>query len=102
MNSVYKHDPERRIHIECVVSGNNKQLTITIPKRAWRMFPINKLVKIVLKKETLDSLYIPKNISLISCGHQRIVTIPQTFKNRFQKGDLVRLYPEKIVEVTLG
>lgn len=75
-------------YLKSKVIGNERQLTVGIPKKFWKIFTAGERIEI----RTLDGDYIVRKIRAIGNGRQWIVTIPREDWDIFIKGDKVLLY----------
>ena len=75
-------------YLKSKVIGNERQLTVGIPKKFWKIFTVGERIEI----RTLDGDYIVRKIRAIGNGRQWIVTIPSEDWDIFKIGDKVLLY----------
>jgi len=77
------------IKIKSKVIGNERQLTVGVPRRSWRIFNVGERIEI----RTLEGDHIVRKVRAIGNGKQRIITIPSEDWDIFKKGDTVLLFP---------
>ncbi len=71
--------------------GNEKQLTLTIPKPDWKCFEVNS--RAILHSKS--GITITRKVKAIGNGKQRVLSIPQDDFDIFSKGDNIIVYPLK-------
>ena len=81
-----------KMKIRSKVIGNERQLTIGVPRKSWKIFEVGIRIEI----RTLDGNYIVRKVRAIGNGKQRIITIPSEDWDIFSKGDKVVLYEIEI------
>lgn len=78
------------------IIGNERQITITIPKRDWKYYPVGSRVKLISKK----GIYSIRKVMELGCGKQRYINISKQDRDIFIKGDMVKIYPLKQQKVS--
>ena len=77
------------IKIKSKVIGNERQLTVGVPRKSWRVFNVGERIEI----RTLEGDHIVRKVRAIGNGKQRIITIPSEDWDIFKKGNFVFLFP---------
>ena len=77
------------IRIKSKVIGNERQLTVGVPRKSWRVFNVGERIEI----RTLEGDHIVRKVRAIGNGKQRIITIPSEDWDIFKKGNFVFLFP---------
>ena len=77
------------IRIKSKVIGNERQLTVGVPRKSWRVFNVGERIEI----RTLEGDHIVRKVRAIGNGKQRISTIPSEDWDIFKKGNFVFLFP---------
>ena len=73
------------------IIGNEKQITVTIPKPDWKCFEVDS--RAILHSKS--GITITRKVRAIGGGKQRVLTIPQDDFDIFSNGDIILIYPLK-------